>query len=242
MKTFQLDLILFPIAVSNPEYFLRTLGDRYIGLLGAAICRRQKIERVEVYQEAYYCDIETWLLFLCMRDDDVQENQLRHPEEYNTYLGGRAESSVFIDMAQQRCDRRIGAIPKNAIPKITPRSTPVRFRSEHAQRVFVMASFIANYDYVLIRKRRRMRRPQDQIDPNECRDMSLLRNGGRLYRRVLERAGDEMRNEYDSHWFFCNFVGSPPYRNIRPEKRNHKGRLLTVLKNSSDLSMHGKEL
>ena len=196
--------------INQPQDFPENLENRYIGVLGVAICRRQKIEHVEIYEDVYFCDIETWLLFLCMRDDDVQENQLRHPADYNAYLGGRSESSNFINMARGRCGRRIGAVPRNA--RITPPLTNVLLQIVHAQRVFVKASQLANYDYILIRKRRQMRRPpprQDtdaaQLDPNDCRDMSLLRNDALFLRRVFLRGGD-IRQEYDFHWFFCNLV------------------------------------
>ena len=230
------------------DFYSNLWGSRYIGQVGFAVCRREKIEWVEVNNVGRYCDIETWLIFLCMRDDDVQTNGLRYPEDYNTYLGGRTESAVFIDMARQRCSRRIGAVPKNA--KILTPLTSAPLQLEHAHRVFVLSSILANYDYVLIRKKRRMLRPRRLLAPQggsdlptpRCRDMSLLENGGRLYRRLLERGGD-VRNEYDFHWLFCRFIGNPPYRNVPPEKsRNFPGRLLNALKNHSDAKLHGNEL
>lgn len=236
--------------IGRPQNFYSDLENRYIGLIGFAVCRRQKIERVEVNEEGYHCDIETWLLFLCMRDDDVQANDLRDPEDYNTYLGGRSESRVFMDMARHRCRRRIGAVPRDA--RITSPGESVIFRLEVATKAFVLSSILANYDYVLIRKRRRRPPPkresvaQQDSSLTDCRDMSLLHNDNRLYRRVEERSG-EIRQQYDFHWFFCSFIDSPPYRNVYPEKPYNSSnpsnsRLIKALKKHSDLNMHGSEL
>ena len=238
--------VAYPIV--RPQNFYSNLETLYFDVIGFAVCRRQKIERVEVFEEGWYCDIETWLLFLCMRDDDVQANDLRDPEDYNTYLGGRSESSVFMDMARQRCRPRIGAVPRDA--RIAPPGDGVTLRLELATKAFVLSSILANYDYVLIRKRRRRPPPKresaGQQDVTDCRDMSLLRNDHRLYRRVEERGG-EIRQEYDFHWFFCRFIDDPPYRNVYPEKpykssNPSNSRLIKALKNQSDLNMHGSEL
>ena len=183
-----------------------------------------------------------------MRDDDVQANNLRDPEDYNTYLGGRSESLVFMDMARHRCRPRIGGVPRDA--RITSPGESVTLRLEVATKAFVLSSILANYDYVLIRKRRRRPPPRRESvgkqDVTDCRDMSLLRNDNRLYRRVEERSG-EVRQEYDFHWFFCSFIESPPYRNVYPEKPYNSSnpsnsRLLKALKKHSDLNMHGSEL
>jgi len=44
--------------IGLPQNFYSDLENRYIGLIGFAVCRRQKIERVEVNEEGYYCNIE----------------------------------------------------------------------------------------------------------------------------------------------------------------------------------------
>ena len=236
------------VPINQPQNFYYDLEDRYINQIGFAACRREKIEWVHLEDNGHYCDIETWLIFLCMIDDNVQANGLRYPEDYNTYLGDRTESSVFIDMARQRCSRRIGAVPKDA--RILPPLTRAPLKLEHAQRVFVLSSILANYDYVLIRKKRRMLRARRLLAPQgvsdsptpRCRDMSLLENGPRLYQRLLHRGG-EFRNEYDFHWLFCRFIDTPPYRNVRPEQsRSFPGRLLKALNNFTDVNMHGNEL
>ena len=235
--------------INQGQNFHATLRRRYEGVLGVAVCRRQKIEWVEVYQGSRYCDIDTWLIFLCMKDEDVQEYNLRHPEEYDTYLGGLTESQVFIDMGRQRCRRRIGAVPRDA--RISPPLASINWKLEYAQSVFVVASQAANYDYVLIRTRRRIlharRRlgPGNQVllgqDNQDCRDMSLLRNDRLFVQRTL-RQGGEVRQLYDFHWFFCQFVGSPPYRNIYPQKRIHSGPLVKALTNKTVWKEHGREL
>ena len=158
-----------------------------------------------------------------------------------------------MDMAKHRCRRRIGAVPRDA--RITSPVESVTLRLEVAIKSFVLSSILANYDYVLIRKRRRRPPPKresvgqpDVPDSslNDCRDMSLLQNDNRLYRRVEERSG-EVRQEYDFHWFFCSFIDSPPYRNVYPEKPYNSSnpfnsRLIKALKKHSDLNVHGSEL
>ena len=47
--------------------------------------------------------------------------------------------------------------------------------------------------------------------------------------------------------FFCEFIDTPPYRNVYPEKPYNSSnpsnsRLIKALKNQSDLNMHGSEL
>lgn len=66
--------------INQPQDFNLHIANRYHGQVGVAICRRQKIEKL-IQTAGHYCDIDTWLLFLCMRDDDVQENQLIYPQE-----------------------------------------------------------------------------------------------------------------------------------------------------------------
>ena len=244
---------------NNAPQGVNGLGTRYNGVLGVAICRRQQIEFLRIfpgvggefdppgYRGGYFCDIDTWLLFLCMRDDDVQQHNLRDPEDYNTYLGGRSESEQFKDMASQECSRRIGATPKEA--KIS-RQLSVGTRLEYAQRVYVMASRLANYDFILIRKRR-VRLPSPNVNQNSetirmeelrrCRGMSLLQNNNRMYRRVLERPR-EVLQKYDFRWFFCHHITGSPLRNIPVERKILKGNFVKDHHNLTDVNMLGKEL
>ena len=44
--------------IGLPQNFYFDLENRYIGLIGFAVCRKQKIERVEVNEEGWFCDIK----------------------------------------------------------------------------------------------------------------------------------------------------------------------------------------
>ena len=57
------------VPINQPQNFYSDLEDRYIGQIGFAACRRQKIEWVKLEYNGHYCDIETWLIFLCMIDE-----------------------------------------------------------------------------------------------------------------------------------------------------------------------------
>ena len=213
------------------------LGARYVGLLGVVLCRRQQIEHLRVFR-GYFCDIDTWLLFLCMQDFDIQRPELKNPEDYNRYLGGRSESHVFKFMAREECYRKIGAIPKDA--KITGTLIGSSRQLEYSQRVYVMASRLSNYDYILIRKRRIPRRRQSINNPPiDCPDMDLLRNDDSLF---LEAARGGMRQKYDFNWFFCEHDAGAPLR-INPANRKiQKDDSVNDHRNFSDVNFRGTEL
>ena len=100
-----------------------------------------------------------------MRDEGVQQHTLRDPEDYDRYLGGRSESRAFKRMAREDCIRRIGAIPKDA--RVTEFRLGSNFAVVYAQRMYVIASRLANYDFILKRKKdghvRDSRSPIDQL-------------------------------------------------------------------------------
>ena len=216
------------------------LGTRYYGIFGVALCRRQQIQFLKVFN-GYYCDIDTWLIYLCMRDEGVQQHTLRDPEDYDRYLGGRSESHAFKRMAREDCIRRIGAIPKDS--RVTEFRLGSNFAVVYVQRMYVIASRLANYDFILKRKRRRPRQRQSIANRpiDDCTDMSLLRNHNRLYRRALEKGG-EMMLEYDFHWLFCDHDAGAPLR-IRPDNRKIlKHGSINGHRNLTDVNMRGNEL
>ena len=55
--------------------FVNKLGGIPNGMISNFLCNNYAFSFFKAVK-GYSCDIETWLLFLCMMDDDVQANDL----------------------------------------------------------------------------------------------------------------------------------------------------------------------
>ena len=172
------------------------------GLLAISICRRRIIESVRVQSDAYNCDIDTWLAFLCFIDEDVQSDEFRNsnPDDYEPYLGNLAKSSQLINMARYDCQNIIGVKTRNH--KLT-KGGGINADADRAIRIFIIASQAAGFDYVMLKLKKSV------VD---CSHPFVIRmNNENLYQ------AKDLRNEYESHWLFCKHGTG----NIRAPLRPH---------------------
>jgi hypothetical protein len=195
--------------------------------LGVVVCRRQKIEWVQVHDLAFGCDIETWLMFLCFVDRDAQHPVLRrqNPDDYREYLGGRPESSHFENMADNGCQNIIAAIPKNS--KITQTPSPnfppmgnnriLEWQNMH----FILAAYIAGYDYLLVKHRWGTTVRRERRTDADCPTMSAIEVRPPLFEEAVS-SGPRLRNRYELYWFFCHHIAGhpPPMINVVPRLVN----------------------
>ena len=172
------------------------------GLLAISICRRRIIESVRVQSDAYNCDIDTWLAFLCFIDEDVQSDEFRYsnPDDYEPYLGNLAKSSQLINMARYDCQNIIGVKTKGH--KLT-KGGSINADVDRAIRIFIIASQAAGFDYVMLKLKKSV------VD---CSHPFVIRmNNKNLYQ------AKDLRNEYENHWLFCKHGTG----NIRAPLRPH---------------------
>ena len=188
------------------------------GLLAIAICRRRKIEAIRVQSDAYECDIDTWLAFLCFIDEDVQRHEFRdsNPDDYEPYLGNLPESSHLINMAKHDCRTIIGVTPKNL--KLT-KGGHINSNADHAIDMFIVASQAAGFDYVMLKRKQGRKKNED------CGPPFVIRmNNKNLYQQASKSSpiasGSRtrgLRNEYENQWLFCKHGTG----NIRSPLRPH---------------------
>ena len=171
------------------------------GLLAIAICRRRKIESVRVQSDAYNCDIDTWLAYLCFIDEDVQSDEFRgsNPDDYEPYLGNLAKSSQLINMARYDCQNIIGV--KTRSHKLT-KGGSINTEADRAIRIFIIASQAAGFDYVMLKLKRAV----------DCSDPFVIRMNNKNFYQARD-----LRNEYENNWLFCKHGTG----NIRAPLRPH---------------------
>ena len=194
--------------------------------LGVVLCRRQKIEWVQVDDLALGCDIGTWLMYLCFVDLDAQHPLLRreNPDDYRQYIGGRPESKHFKNMVENDCRNVIAAIPKNSKLAETPRRDVTRMGSERVREwtnmLFILAAYMANYEFLLVKHRHAILRSERLID-QDCPTMSTIEVRQVLFEEAVRR-GPRLRNRYEPYWIFCaHETGHPsPNVNVVPRRIN----------------------
>ena len=179
----------------------------YENQLGGAFCRRRKIESIQIDPDAKECSIDTWLAFLCFIDEDVQRDEFRisNPDDYRPYLGDLDESSHFINMARYDCRNIIGVIPKN---HRLSKSIGINTNVDRAIIVFVIASHLAGFDYVML-KRKEAEKNKDCGPPFVIRKNNLklyAASMGKIQQntnKIPNKRGGNLRNEYGHYWLFC---------------------------------------